>query len=150
MDFVAVAQQHTEQSVMQKSVAVFATHYKTQTLKHIEGLPICILSLTDVRQYDIGGLFLGLAIHLDDKIVVTSIVTRGVGIVHQILLTLLVYLLDDLLGFLLANAPLAHDTIHAILHRGLDEYVQTIGIAIQSEEGRTASYDARLLNGDAI
>ena len=74
MEFIAVTQQHTEQHDMQNSAAVLRRYYNSQTLEHIEGLHLCVLPLANERQYDIGGLFLGLAIHLDDEIVVTSVV----------------------------------------------------------------------------
>lgn len=38
-----MAQQHTEQDDMQKSAAVFAT----LLFEHIEGLPLCVLTLAD-------------------------------------------------------------------------------------------------------
>ena len=66
---------YTEQGDMQKSAAVLRRYYNTQTLEHIEGMPLCVLQLADVRQYDIGSLFLGLAIHRDDQVVVTSVIT---------------------------------------------------------------------------
>ena len=80
-----MAQQHTEQgdmkendipnrAICKKAPQFLRRYYNSQTLEHIEGLHLCVLPLANERQYDIGGLFLGLAIHLDDEIVVTSVV----------------------------------------------------------------------------
>lgn len=57
-----------------KSAAVLRRYYNSQTLEHIEGLHLCVLPLANERQYDIDGLFLGLAVHRDDQVVITSVV----------------------------------------------------------------------------
>ena len=57
-------------AICKKTPQLFAT---LLLLAH-RGSSLCVLSLADERQYDINRLFLGLAIHFDDQIVVTGVI----------------------------------------------------------------------------
>ena len=93
-----------------------------------------------------GHLLLRLAVGGDDELVVAGVVARGAGVLLHVVLAHLVHALDGLAGLLFGHVLLAHDALHATLHRGLDEDAQVVGMQAEHVEAAAAGHHARLLS----
>ena len=64
------------------------------------------LSLINIRQDLISNLLLGLAIGVEDEVVVTSVVARGASEARHVVLAHIVHLFNDLTGLGLRDVPI--------------------------------------------
>ena len=72
--------------------------------------------LSDVLQDEFDNLVLSLAVHVDDKVVITSIIAIGTSVLGDVVIAHSVNLFNDGLSLLGRDVALADKTLDTLLH----------------------------------
>lgn len=105
---------------------------------------------TDVLKNQIYCGILAEFVHVEDEMVVASIIAAGAGELVDVVLTHFIDSVDDEPCLLLAHILLARHTLHAVEHRSLDEDRKVIRVVAEHIESRTTGNDARLVFGEGL
>ena len=81
----------------------------------------------DVVHDNLDSIVLAQVVHRNDELVVAGVIARGVLVFLDVGLAAGIHLRDDVASLLLADVLTVHDTLDAVLHRGLNKDIQVVG-----------------------
>jgi len=89
-------------------------------------------------------------VSIDHQVIVSGVVTRSACILLDVILSSLIHLADNLLSLFATDAALLYQTVDTMVHRGLDENAQVVGMLTEDKESAAPCDDARLILCNAL